>query len=71
MNRWKRLLVLSAVVFILAVGHCKASSRSVNAFKAKPNSSGHFFNFMPKRWIPASAPSRKHNDLGLQSWRSP
>uniref|UniRef100_A0A7N0V0U2 Uncharacterized protein n=1 Tax=Kalanchoe fedtschenkoi TaxID=63787 RepID=A0A7N0V0U2_KALFE len=36
-----------------------------------PNMVGHFMGFLP-RGIPisASAPSRKHNDLGLQSWKS-
>ncbi|KAH6769471.1 inflorescence deficient in abscission 2 [Perilla frutescens var. hirtella] len=74
MNSCRRLVLLSAVVLILALGgHCNAS-RSMNAFKIKhrpQNSTGHFLNFMPKRWIPASGPSRKHNDLGLQSWRFP
>ncbi|PIN21062.1 hypothetical protein CDL12_06250 [Handroanthus impetiginosus] len=68
----RRLLLLTAVVFILVLGHCNGS-RTINDFKVSPESQnqGHFFNFMPKRWIPASGPSRKHNDLGLQSWRFP
>ncbi|KAH1079918.1 hypothetical protein J1N35_019679 [Gossypium stocksii] len=40
--------------------------------KPKPQYKGHFLGFLPRRFpIPASGPSRKHNDLGLQSWRSP
>ncbi|EYU27216.1 hypothetical protein MIMGU_mgv1a023957mg [Erythranthe guttata] len=32
---------------------------------------GHFLHMLPKRKVPASAPSKKHNDLGLQTWRFP
>uniref|UniRef100_A0A7C8Z3J5 Uncharacterized protein n=1 Tax=Opuntia streptacantha TaxID=393608 RepID=A0A7C8Z3J5_OPUST len=43
-------------------------------FPSTSRNSAHFFlGFFPKRQfpVPASAPSRKHNDLGLQNWRSP
>lgn len=71
----KRLLLLTAVAVLLF--HGGDASRTINTYKIRseppPNSDsgGHFLNFMPKRWIPASAPSRKHNDLGLQNWRFP
>ncbi|KAB1210294.1 Protein IDA-LIKE 2 [Morella rubra] len=57
--------------FIL--GHCHGA-RTTNVFKLEPKSqySGHFLGFLPRRIpIPVSGPSRKHNDIGLKSWRSP
>ncbi|KAG2716336.1 hypothetical protein I3843_03G123400 [Carya illinoinensis] len=60
------------LLIILILGHCHGS-RTTNVFK-KPKSqhSGHFLGFLPRRIpIPASGPSRKHNDIGLQSWGSP
>ncbi|KAK4393814.1 protein IDA-LIKE 2 [Sesamum angolense] len=76
MNGRSRLAVVlsAALVFLLVLGHCHASRQPINAFKIRPKpqqSRGHFLNFLPKRWVPASGPSRKHNDLGLQSWRFP
>ncbi|PIN10000.1 hypothetical protein CDL12_17413 [Handroanthus impetiginosus] len=68
-----RLLTLLVLVFILVLGHCNGS-RTTNTFKTRPkpqNSSQIFLDYLPKRRIPASAPSRKHNDLGLQTWRFP
>ena len=51
---------------------------SLNSTKVSYSSSkvfsnhGHFSGFLPKRMpIPYSTPSRKHNDIGLRSWRSP
>ncbi|KHN29158.1 Protein IDA-LIKE 4 [Glycine soja] len=47
---------------------------TTTVFKFKPKSQhhGHFSGFLPKRMpIPYSTPSRKHNDIGLRSWRSP
>ncbi|KAE7998278.1 hypothetical protein FH972_002837 [Carpinus fangiana] len=61
------------LLFIFILGHCHGS-RTTSVFKFKPNSqfSGHFLGFLPRRIpIPASGPSRKHNDIGLKSWRSP
>ncbi|KAL8473295.1 hypothetical protein ACS0TY_030215 [Phlomoides rotata] len=74
MNSCKRLLLLiAAAVVLLLLCHRGNAARTINTYKVRsnPNSGGHFLNFMPKRWIPASAPSRKHNDLGLQTWRYP
>ncbi|KMT09205.1 hypothetical protein BVRB_6g133070 [Beta vulgaris subsp. vulgaris] len=50
--------------------------RHTHVFRFNPrprySNSGHFLGFFPKRYpVPSSAPSRKHNDLGLQNWRSP
>ncbi|GMN32932.1 hypothetical protein TIFTF001_003878 [Ficus carica] len=61
---------------------CDASSRMLingdhQVFNTKPKSSdhdhqvvsGHFLDFLPKGIpIPSSGPSRKHNDIGLQSY---
>ncbi|XAR73208.1 hypothetical protein NMG60_11007106 [Bertholletia excelsa] len=72
MGPWKRplvQLVWIATVFIFILGQCQGS-RSTNLFKVKPNPpshSGNFMGFFPRRIpIPASGPSRKHNDIGLQ-----
>ncbi|KAK8587663.1 hypothetical protein V6N12_022146 [Hibiscus sabdariffa] len=69
------LLVWFLLVFTSAVCHCSSGSRlSTDVFKVEPKSQfkGHFLGFLPRRSpIPASGPSRKHNELGLQSWRSP
>lgn len=67
------LWLLLLVVFIIGDCHGSRSSRIHDTtFKPKPQNSGHFLGFLPKRMpIPASGPSRKHNDIGLQSWRSP
>ncbi|PSS26662.1 Protein IDA-LIKE 2 like [Actinidia chinensis var. chinensis] len=66
-------LLWVVLVFIFIFGHCKGS-RSSNQFKVmrpKSQNSGHFLGFLPRRIpIPASGPSRKHNDIGLQGWTS-
>ncbi|XWS29400.1 hypothetical protein CRYUN_Cryun24cG0026400 [Craigia yunnanensis] len=67
------LLLWLFLMFTFIVCHCHGS-RSTNVFKIKPKSqyTGHFLGFLPRHFpIPASGPSRKHNNLGLQSWRSP
>ena len=67
------LLLWLFLLFFFIAGHCHGS-RSSQVFKLKPRShnSGHFLGFLPRALpIPASGPSRKHNDIGLQSWRSP
>lgn len=76
MGQCRRPLIL--LVWLLAIlflfGHCEGSRTTQQVFKIKPKSqfSGHFLGFLPRRIpIPASGPSRKHNDIGLQSWRSP
>ncbi|KAL5555670.1 hypothetical protein UlMin_037906 [Ulmus minor] len=62
------LLLSLFIVFFFIFGHCHGS-RTTQVFKFKPSSqlSGHFLGFLPKRPIPYSGPSRKHNDIGLQS----
>ncbi|KAK8566139.1 hypothetical protein V6N13_021207 [Hibiscus sabdariffa] len=68
------LLVWFLLIFTPIVWHSHGSSLTTNPFKVKPKSqhNGHFLGFLPRRFpIPASAPSRKHNGLGLQNWRSP
>ncbi|KAL7102116.1 hypothetical protein ACP275_08G099400 [Erythranthe tilingii] len=75
-SRRRRLAVLTALALVIVVqmvvGHCNGSRTTINAFKTTPHSPrGHFSNLLPKRWVPFSAPSRKHNDLGLQTWRLP
>ncbi|KAI4365520.1 hypothetical protein MLD38_021499 [Melastoma candidum] len=74
------LLQLSMVVIIVffLVGHCEGSSRSMMTTTAKANTRfkprqpeeiGHFLGYLPRAEIPIpySGPSRKHNDIGLQS----
>ncbi|VFQ74060.1 unnamed protein product [Cuscuta campestris] len=32
----------------------------------------YYFNLLPKRFpVPASTPSRRHNDIGLRTWKTP
>ncbi|KAK7318470.1 hypothetical protein RJT34_03172 [Clitoria ternatea] len=67
------ILVLWLLLFLFILGQCHGSS-ATTVFKFKPKSQhhGHFFGFLPKRMpIPYSTPSRKHNDIGLRSWKSP
>ncbi|KAB2085539.1 hypothetical protein ERO13_A05G386200v2 [Gossypium hirsutum] len=64
-----------ALAFIVCL-QCQGSrtTPTTNVFKTKPKSqyTGHFVGFLPRHFpIPGSGPSRKHNDLGLQSWKSP
>ncbi|XP_012571927.1 protein IDA-LIKE 2-like [Cicer arietinum] len=72
----KKLQISLLLLFILLLcifGYCHGS-RTNNVFKAKPKyqHTGHFFGFLPRRIpIPFSSPSRKHNDIGLQRWKSP
>ncbi|KAG9129243.1 hypothetical protein Leryth_006499 [Lithospermum erythrorhizon] len=67
------LVLLLLVVFTFIFSHCHGS-RNSNVFNWKPNhqhQTGQYMSYMPKRVIPVSGPSRKHNSIGLQSWRSP
>ncbi|KAG5241971.1 protein IDA [Salix suchowensis] len=68
------LLCLLFLFFIFFVGY-SLGSRSTRVFKTRPETDqykGHFFNFLPRHLpIPTSGPSRRHNDIGLQSWKSP
>jgi hypothetical protein len=71
--RRPKLLVIWLLLILFILGHCHGS-RTTNVFKVKPKShhQGNFFGSLPKRMhIPYSTPSRKHNDIGLKSWRSP
>ncbi|KAI3418317.1 uncharacterized protein J3R85_013793 [Psidium guajava] len=70
-------LWLFLLVSLLCLWHCHGSSRSTNLFKVsgghptKSQSIGHFSGYLPRGLpVPASGPSRKHNDIGLQSSRS-
>ncbi|KAF8011932.1 hypothetical protein BT93_I0149 [Corymbia citriodora subsp. variegata] len=69
-------LWLFLLMSLLFLWHCHGSSRSTNVFKVngdhpKSQSIGHFSGYLPRGLpIPASGPSRKHNDIGLQSSRS-
>ncbi|GMI68609.1 hypothetical protein HRI_000530200 [Hibiscus trionum] len=71
------LLLWLLLMLTFIVSHCHGSRTTAaadNVFKIKPKSPyvGHFVGFLPRHLpIPSSGPSRKHNDLGLQSWRSP
>ncbi|KAJ4838239.1 hypothetical protein Tsubulata_011306 [Turnera subulata] len=72
----RRSLILVLCLFlmiILLVGQCHGSrATNVVNFKPKPQLRGHFLNFLPRHLpIPASGPSRKHNEIGLQGWKSP
>ncbi|KAG5000236.1 hypothetical protein JHK87_021308 [Glycine soja] len=68
------LVMMWLFLFLFLLGHCHGSRATTTVFKFKPKSQhhGHFSGFLPKRMpIPYSTPSRKHNDIGLRSWRSP
>ncbi|KAM7514319.1 hypothetical protein LguiA_003902 [Lonicera macranthoides] len=75
LKRSSILLLWLVLVFIfINVDQCQGSRSNTNVFKLnpKPKNYGHFGGFLPRRIpIPASGPSRKHNEIGLQSWRSP
>lgn len=69
------ILLLWFIFIFITISHCHGS-RSTNVFNLTPNSphqqTGHFLGFLPRHFpIPSSGPSRKHNDIGLQNWRSP
>ncbi|KAE9610241.1 hypothetical protein Lalb_Chr07g0184521 [Lupinus albus] len=74
MCRRSLIIILCLLLFIfIFISHCHGS-RTTTAFKFNPKSQhhGHFSGFMPKRThMPYSTPSRKHNDIGLRSMRSP
>ncbi|KAK7279855.1 hypothetical protein RJT34_24914 [Clitoria ternatea] len=65
------LLVLLLLFLMYFVGHIYGS-RHTHVFKVQPkpqaNLPSNFFGFLPKAMpIPPSGPSRKHNNIGLQS----
>ncbi|KAL4387024.1 hypothetical protein GQ457_09G011760 [Hibiscus cannabinus] len=74
-QRTRQLLLLLWLFLISSLLlHYYHGSRTTKVFRIRPNSqyTGHFLGFLPRHFpIPASVPSRKHNDLGLQSWASP
>ncbi|GMP25436.1 hypothetical protein CsSME_00002308 [Camellia sinensis var. sinensis] len=72
--------VVMVLLLMFIVGDCQGSrstSTTNVVFKVKPKTvtsqsqnsvGGHFLGFLPKRIpIPASGPSRKHNDIGITS----
>ncbi|KAK9038520.1 hypothetical protein V6N11_023382 [Hibiscus sabdariffa] len=70
------LLLWLLLMLTFNVSHCHGSRATAtnNVFKIEPKSPyvGHFVGFLPRHLpIPSSGPSRKHNDIGLQSRRSP
>ncbi|EYU18064.1 hypothetical protein MIMGU_mgv1a018307mg [Erythranthe guttata] len=70
------------LLLLFSINDCNAS-RKTNVLETRPaaevllhhqnnnSAGGHFLHMLPKRKVPASAPSRKHNDLGLQTRRFP
>ncbi|EXB41006.1 hypothetical protein L484_020741 [Morus notabilis] len=69
---WLQFVVMICIIF--GQLSCDAARINDQVFKVEPKPaglSGHFLDYLPKRIpIPYSGPSRKHNDIGLQSWRS-
>ncbi|KFK28156.1 hypothetical protein AALP_AA8G479700 [Arabis alpina] len=66
------------ILLLLLLGLCNGARTSTNVFNTKPHkesndvvsaSSKQFLGFLPRHFpVPASGPSRKHNDIGLLSW---
>ncbi|MBA0628384.1 hypothetical protein Godav_023123 [Gossypium davidsonii] len=76
MVQCRRQVVLLLWLFLILtflVHYCHGSrTTKVFRFHQKSHYTGQFLGFLPRHFpIPASVPSRKHNDLGLQTWRSP
>ncbi|KAL1221579.1 Protein IDA-LIKE 4 [Cardamine amara subsp. amara] len=75
------LLLLVLILCFFFIHHCDASRfSSSTVFYRNPDNDhnknsmrrGHFLGFLPRRFpVPASAPSRKHNDIGIQALLSP
>ncbi|KDP43021.1 hypothetical protein JCGZ_25207 [Jatropha curcas] len=65
------VLWLLLLISFVADSHCSRQTASTQIFKFKAknhNSPRTFFGFLPKAMpIPPSGPSKKHNDIGLQS----
>ncbi|KAJ0249148.1 Protein IDA-LIKE 4 [Hirschfeldia incana] len=70
------------ILWFFFILHCDASRASSpsSVFYRNPNNDhskstmrrGHFLGFLPRHFpVPASGPSRKHNDIGLQAFLSP
>ncbi|XVE60156.1 hypothetical protein DITRI_Ditri05aG0105100 [Diplodiscus trichospermus] len=65
-------LLLLLFIFLFGQAYYGSSSRYSHIFKVNPkshqNSPRSFFGALPKTMpIPPSGPSKKHNDIGLQS----
>ncbi|KAG7539205.1 hypothetical protein ISN44_As13g028740 [Arabidopsis suecica] len=66
------------ILLLLILGFCNGARTNTNVFNSKPHkkhndavssSSKQFLGFLPRHFpVPASGPSRKHNDIGLLSW---
>ncbi|ESQ31413.1 hypothetical protein EUTSA_v10005301mg [Eutrema salsugineum] len=66
------------LLLLILLGSCNGARTSTNVFNSKPHkqendvvssSSRQFLGFLPRHFpVPASGPSRKHNDIGLLSW---
>ncbi|CAA6660512.1 unnamed protein product [Spirodela intermedia] len=64
------------VLFFFLLASCCHGSRNIQAFHVATtptsNNSGHFLGFLPRSTpIPPSAPSKQHNDIGLQGYGKP
>ncbi|CAL9221378.1 unnamed protein product [Arabidopsis halleri] len=86
-HHWRKRLLINAQALLLLIlclffiHHCEASRfSSSSVFYRNPNYDhnnnsmrrGHFLGFLPRHLpVPASAPSRKHNDVGIQALLSP
>lgn len=86
-HHWRKRLSINAQALLLLIlclffiHHCDASRfSSSSVFYRNPNYDhnnnsmrrGHFLGFLPRHLpVPASAPSRKHNDVGIQALLSP
>ncbi|QCE08119.1 hypothetical protein DEO72_LG9g3144 [Vigna unguiculata] len=71
-RRYLNLVLLTLMLFVIYfVGHSYGSRHTYQVFKVQPKAQTlppNFFGFLPKAMpIPPSGPSRKHNDIGLQS----
>ncbi|CAN1199294.1 Protein IDA-LIKE 4 [Linum perenne] len=69
-------MVFLIMVLLLLVRGSHGGRTSTNGFRVRDEGGrggrGHFSNFLPRHLpIPTSGPSRRHNEIGLQAWRSP
>ncbi|KAL6318439.1 hypothetical protein AAG906_041205 [Vitis piasezkii] len=71
MGKRPQILVLWLFLVLIFLVEYSHGSRHTQVLKEKPkpqNSPRSFFGFLPKGMpIPPSGPSKKHNDIGLQS----
>ncbi|CAN1828746.1 Protein IDA-LIKE 4 [Linum perenne] len=74
-QRQPRSNLCTIIFFLLLLGRIHGSRTSSNTMNTKTEHyyyRGHFTDFLPRHLhIPASGPSRRHNGIGLQAWRSP